>query len=154
MESQRRQYVYRTRMLRPDGPGSTALGIKRNCLHVQRTMFASAKLFSVVARPRHSVSGLRGLRSCHPPTARPGNLKGHYPGRSTRTTQRRQKEGPDHYRGTSQNHAHHHGPGQMHGTKVLSPRGVRVLLFLLFSLLSMGQIVFVAHIVSLFLAPL
>jgi hypothetical protein len=30
---------------------------------------------------------------------------------------------------------------------------VRVLLFLLFSLLSMGQIAFVAHIVSLFLAP-
>jgi hypothetical protein len=29
-----------------------------------------------------------------------------------------------------------------------------VLLFLLFSLLSMGQIAFVAHIVSLFLAPL
>jgi hypothetical protein len=32
------------------------------------------------------------------------------------------------------------------------PRRVRVLLFLLFSLLSMGQIAFVAHIVSLFLA--
>jgi hypothetical protein len=45
-------------------------------------------------------------------------------------------------------------PGQMLGTKVLSPRGVRVLLFLLFSLLSMGQIAFVAHIVSLFPAPL
>jgi hypothetical protein len=41
----------------------------------------------------------------------------------------------------------------MLGTQVLSSRGVRVLLFLLFSLLSMGQIAFVAHIVSLFLAP-
>ena len=41
----------------------------------------------------------------------------------------------------------------MHGAQVLSSRGVRVLFFLLFSLLSMGQIAFVAHIVSLFLAP-
>lgn len=40
-------------------------------------------------------------------------LKGRHPGRSTVATQRRQKEGPDHYRGTSKNHSHHHGPGQM-----------------------------------------
>ena len=80
--------------------------------------------------------------------------KGRHSGRSTGAIQRRQKEGPDYYRDTRQSHAHHHGPGQMLGTKVLSPRGVRVLLFLLFSLLSMGQIAFVAHIVSLFPAPL
>jgi hypothetical protein len=42
----------------------------------------------------------------------------------------------------------------MHGTKVLSPRRGRVFLFLLFALLSMGQIVFLAHVVSLFLPPL
>ncbi|MBC7967028.1 MAG: hypothetical protein H7Z17_14010 [Fuerstia sp.] len=76
-------------------------------------------------------------------------------GHSTGARQHRQKEGPDHYRGTHQNHANHHGPSQMPGRKILSPRRVRVFLFLLFSLLSMGQIafVFVVHIVSLFLAP-
>jgi hypothetical protein len=68
--------------------------------------------------------------ACHPPTARPGNLKDRHFGRSTGAIQRRQKEGPDYYRGTRHNHAHHHGPGQMLGTKVLSPRGMRVLLFL------------------------
>ena len=73
--------------------------------------------------------------------------------RSTGAKQRWQKEGPDHYRDTSQNNAQYHSPGQMFGTKIPSPRGVRVLVFLLFSLLSMGKIAFVVHIVSLFIAP-
>ena len=79
-----------------------------------------------------------------------------FPGRSlSGATQHRQKEGPNYDRGAHQNHANHHAPSQMLGRKILSPRGVRVFLFLLFPRLSMGQIlfVFVAHIVSLFLAP-